>query len=186
MPSSSPRILSCIQKKNTFRSNIILLENKSLKRISNLSMLVQNNKSLISSLNLYLGNHLNIFTRSLGFSKFSLDFPYSKYKGGLEVCTGPQDGFVSGGATLCHWCQRERECCRNRCHDHSGSTYVSMNAKGGDFWSKFVIDVNPRSTRGYPNVAWEFWPTKLLYSKSRIIFMVSTCAYFSIDIWHTT
>ena len=41
-------------KKNTFRSNIILLENKSLKRISNLNMLVQKNKSLISSLNLYL------------------------------------------------------------------------------------------------------------------------------------
>ena len=69
VPSASPRILSCIQKQNTFRSNIILLEKNSLKIISNLSMFVEKNKLLISSLKIYLVKHLNIFIKSLGFSQ---------------------------------------------------------------------------------------------------------------------
>ena len=74
VPSTSPRILSCIKKQNTFRSNIILLENKLLKRISNLSMFVQKNKLLIYSLNLYLVKHLNIFSWSFTFSQVLITF----------------------------------------------------------------------------------------------------------------
>ena len=84
VPSASPRILSCIQKQNTFRSNIILLENKSLKRISNLSMLVQKNKFLIPSLNLYLVKHLNTFARSLGFSQVLIRLQVCR----MVVCQG--------------------------------------------------------------------------------------------------
>ena len=78
VPSTSPRILSCIQKQNTFWSNIILLENKSFKIISNLSMLVQKNKLLISSLKLCLVKHLNIFATTLGFSQVLIRFSLLK------------------------------------------------------------------------------------------------------------
>ena len=50
-------------------SNIILLENKSPKRISSLNMLAQRNKLLTSLPIHYLVKHLIIFAKSLGFSQ---------------------------------------------------------------------------------------------------------------------
>jgi len=41
---------------------------------NNLNMLVQKNKSLISSINLYLVKNLSIFTKSLGFSQVLIRF----------------------------------------------------------------------------------------------------------------
>ena len=49
-----------------------------------------------------LVKHCNIFLEAWDSPNFSLDFPYSEYKGGVELCTGPQDGCVLGGVTLFH------------------------------------------------------------------------------------
>ena len=73
-----------------------------------------------------------------------------------------------------------------RCHDRRGSTYVAINAKRGNFLLVVVIDVNPSSTRGYPYISWLFSPTKLLYSGSRMLLVVSTCQDVFVEIWKTT
>ena len=53
--------------------------------------------------------------------------------GGMEVCIGLQDGCVSGGVTICHCCQRGRECYRKGVMIAGGLLVLPSMLKGEIF-----------------------------------------------------
>ena len=64
--------------------------------------------------------------------KFSLDFLYSEYKGGVEVCTSPQDGCVLGELPFAIDVKGGENVVERGVMIAGGSTCVAINAKGGD------------------------------------------------------
>lgn len=144
-------------KQRKLWSNIILLESRLAKRISSLNM-AQMKKLLTSLLDNYLVKNLSIFSKILGFSQvliriFLLSNQVESESGGVYMSA---TWYFFKGSYPLPFMKMGIEGNRKKFLDNRGSTFVAFNAKGGDCWSMGVIDVNPRNTRGYPNLAWEF------------------------------